>query len=149
MRLAWLVPACRPVSRFLIHGYQVLEIKAEQAALISMRCSGPCVVSVPCSHPSGPLGPLVNTAIWASTSHGFITDALCLCREREIFVIISYENQRLVPNTHVNELLSATVTAPGIWLGNVLVSNVEHMVCPPPLALPFTHSLTHSDSLAF
>ena len=88
---------------------QVKELDLTWATLIGMQCTSPQIVAIPHFRQSGACGPLLNHDLWASTNHGFVTTTICLCPQREIFVIVAYEDQAIVPRMYGNHLLSQTV----------------------------------------
>ena len=90
-----------------------------------MQCTSPQIVAIPHFRQSGACGPLLNHDLWASTNHGFVTTTVCLCPQRELFVIVAYEDQAIVPRMYGNHLLSQTASPFEVWRGNVLVFGVD------------------------
>jgi hypothetical protein len=112
-----------------------------------MQCTTPQIIAVPHFPQPGLYGPLLNHDLWASTSHGFIMESVCLCRQREIFVVIAYEDQAIVPRPYGNHLLSQLASPFEVWHGNVLVFGVDSdpsvQLAPLPSASLIFHFQLH------
>jgi hypothetical protein len=113
------------ISDLIWSRHQVQELGITWGTLVGIQCTMPQIVAIPHFPQWGLDGPLLNYDLWASTSHGFITESMCLCPRREIFVIVAYEDQAVVPCLYGNRLLSQLASPFEVWRGNVIVFGVD------------------------